>query len=289
MGSNPAPSVLYQPDGRIARLTLNRPEKLNAIDEGMPQALSDAVARANEDDAIHVIILSGAGRAFCSGYDLALYAETPRPCPGSQDMPWDPMIDFQLMYRNTQHFMSLWKSYKPVVCKIHGFAVAGGSDIALCSDLIIMAENAKIGYPPARIWGCPTTAMWVYRLGAERAKRLLLTGDLIDGREAERIGLVHKAVAEEELDQAVERLAQRMAGVPRNQLMMQKLMINQAFANMGMETTQIMATLFDGMTRHSPEGVAFKARSEAVGFKKAVAERDSGERISELFPGKPDR
>jgi len=289
MGSNPAPSVLYQPDGRIARLTLNRPEKLNAIDDGMPQALSDAVARANEDDAIHVIILSGAGRAFCSGYDLALYAETPRPCPGSQDMPWDPMIDFQLMYRNTQHFMSLWKSYKPVLCKIHGFAVAGGSDIALCSDLIIMAENAKIGYPPARIWGCPTTAMWVYRLGAERAKRLLLTGDLIDGREAERIGLVHKAVAEEELDQAVERLAQRMAGVPRNQLMMQKLMINQAFANMGMETTQIMATLFDGMTRHSPEGVAFKARSEAVGFKKAVAERDSGERISELFPCKPDR
>ena len=289
MGSNPAPSVLYQPDGRIARITLNRPEKLNAINDDMPQALSDAVARANADDTIHVIILSGAGRAFCSGYDLELYAETPRPCPGSQDMPWDPMIDFQLMYRNTQHFMSLWKSYKPVVCKIHGFAVAGGSDIALCCDLIIMAENAKIGYPPARVWGCPTTAMWVYRLGAERAKRLLLTGDLIDGREAERIGLVHQAVAEDELDQAVERLAQRMAEVPRNQLMMQKLMINQAFANMGMETTQMMATLFDGMTRHSPEGVAFKARSEAVGFKKAVAERDSGERISELFPGKLDR
>ncbi len=289
MSSIPAPCVLYQPDGRIARITLNRPEKLNAINDDMPQALSDAVGRANADDTIHVIILSGAGRAFCSGYDLELYAETPRPCPGSQDMPWDPMIDFQLMYGYTQHFMSLWKSYKPVLCKLHGFAVAGGSDIALCSDLVIMAENAKIGYPPARIWGCPTTAMWVYRLGAERAKRLLLTGDLIDGLEAERIGLVHKAVAEDELDQAVERLAQRMAGVPINQLMMQKLMINQAFANMGMETTQIMATLFDGMTRHSPEGVAFKARSEAVGFKKAVAERDSGERISEHFPGKPDR
>ena len=267
--------VVYQADGRIARITLNRPEKLNAIDDEMPSLLKDAVSRANDDDTIHVIVLSGAGRAFCSGYDLELYAETPRPCPGSQDMPWDPMIDFKLMYSNTQHFMSLWKSHKPVVCKVQGFAVAGGSDIALCSDLIVMAENARIGYPPARVWGCPTTAMWVYRVGAERAKRLLLTGDLIDGREAERIGLVHKAVPADKLDEEVEHLAGRMAGVPKNQLMMQKLMINQAFANMGLETTQMMATLFDGITRHSPEGVAFKARAEEVGFKQAVKERDS--------------
>ena len=267
--------VVYQADGRIARITLNRPEKLNAIDDEMPSLLKDAVRRANDDDTIHVIVLSGAGRAFCSGYDLELYAETPRPCPGSQDMPWDPMIDFKLMYSNTQHFMSLWKSHKPVVCKVQGFAVAGGSDIALCSDLIVMAENARIGYPPARVWGCPTTAMWVYRVGAERAKRLLLTGDLIDGREAERIGLVHKAVPADKLDEEVEHLAGRMAGVPKNQLMMQKLMINQAFANMGLETTQMMATLFDGITRHSPEGVAFKARAEEVGFKQVVKERDS--------------
>lgn len=280
--------ILYHTDGPIARITLNRPEKLNAINDEMPQALSDAVSQAVDDDAVHVIILSGAGRAFCSGYDLDLYAETPRPCPGSQDMPWDPMIDFKFMYRNTRHFMSLWRSDKPVICKVHGFAVAGGSDIALCSDIIIMSEDAKIGYPPARIWGCPTTAMWVYRIGAERAKRMLLTGDLIDGREAERIGLVYKAVPEEQLDNTIETLAQRIAGVPLNQLMMQKMMINQALSNMGLETSQIMATLFDGMTRHSPEGVAFKARVEAVGFKKAVAERDSGERISRLFPGKPD-
>ena len=267
--------VVYQADGRIARITLNRPEKLNAINDEMPPLLNDAVIRANEDDTIHVIVLSGAGRAFCSGYDLELYAESPRPCPGSQDMPWDPMVDFKLMYSNTQHFMSLWKSHKPVVCKVQGFAVAGGSDIALCSDLIVMAENARIGYPPARVWGCPTTAMWVYRVGAERAKRLLLTGDLIDGREAERIGLVHKAVPADKLDEEVEHLAGRMAGVPKNQLMMQKLMINQAFANMGLETTQMMATLFDGITRHSPEGVAFKARAEEVGFKQVVKERDS--------------
>ena len=267
--------ILYQTDGRIARITLNRPEKLNAINDEMPPLLNDAVSRANENDAIHVIVLSGAGRAFCSGYDLELYAETPRPCPGSQDMPWDPMVDFKMMHNNTQHFMSLWKSHKPVVCKVQGFAVAGGSDIALCSDLIVMAENARIGYPPARVWGCPTTAMWVYRVGAERAKRLLLTGDLIDGLEAEKIGLVHKSVSEDKLEKEVEDLAGHIAGIPKNQLMMQKLMINQAFANMGLETTQMMATLFDGITRHSPEGVAFKARAEEVGFRQAVKERDS--------------
>ena len=267
--------ILYQADGRIARITLNRPDKLNAINDEMPPLLNDAVSRANADDTIHVIVLSGAGRAFCSGYDLELYAETPRPCPGSQDMPWDPMVDFKMMHSNTQHFMSLWKSHKPVVCKVQGFAVAGGSDIALCSDLIVMAENARIGYPPARVWGCPTTAMWVYRVGAERAKRLLLTGDLIDGLEAEKIGLVHKSVSEDKLEKEVEDLAGRIAGIPKNQLMMQKLMINQAFANMGLETTQMMATLFDGITRHSPEGVAFKARAEEVGFKQAVKERDN--------------
>jgi enoyl-CoA hydratase len=271
--------VLYERAARIGRITLNRPERLNAIDMALPPGLSAAVQRANDDDEVHVIILSGAGRAFCSGYDLKIYAEAPRPCPFSQDMPWDPMIDYKGMNECTRHFMSLWRSYKPVICKVHGYAVAGGSDMALCSDIIIMGENARIGYPPARVWGCPTTAMWLYRVGAERAKRLLLTGDLIDGLEAARIGLVSRAVPEDSLDEAVEEMAQRMAGVPKNQLMMQKLMINQAYANMGLETTQMIATLFDGITRHSPEGVAFKERVEEVGFNQAVKERDSGDPI----------
>jgi enoyl-CoA hydratase len=169
-----------------------------------------------------------------------------------------------------------------VICKVHGYAVAGGSDIALCADLVVMAEDARIGYPPARVWGCPTTAMWVYRLGAERAKRMLLTGDLVTGAEAARMGLVSEAVPTAELDEAVERWAARMAGVPRNQLMMQKLMINQAYENMGLQTTQMLATLFDGITRHSPEGFAFKTRCEQVGFKQAVKERDSGAPIPRL-------
>ena len=275
-----AAPVLYARDGRIARITLNRPEKLNAIDGEMPRALRSAVEEAGRDDSIHVIVLSGAGRAFCAGYDLERYAERPRPQDYSQDLPWDPMLDYRGMSENTACFMSLWRSFKPVICKVHGYAVAGGSDIALCADVVVMAEEARIGYPPARVWGCPTTAMWVYRVGAERAKRLLFTGDLITGREAARIGLVSEAVPARELDPAVERLAARMAGVPRNQLMMQKLMVNQAYENMGLAATQMFATVFDGITRHTPEGFAFKTRCEQVGFKQAVRERDSGEPIA---------
>ena len=214
--------VLYKKEGRIAHIILNRPGSLNAIIDGLPQALSEKVRMANDDDEVHVIVLSGAGRAFCSGYDLKEFAEKPRPTLGSQAMPWDPMVDYKYMRSCTDHFMSLWRSYKPVICKVHGYAVAGGSDIALCADIVVMADEAMIGYPPARVWGCPTTMMWVYRLGAEKAKRMLLTGDLINGVEAQRMGLVYKSVAADLLDAEVERLAQRMSGIPKTQLMMQK-------------------------------------------------------------------
>ena len=269
-------SVLYQRDGRIGRITLNRPDQLNAIDLEMPAALADAVACADSDPNVHVMVLSGAGRAFCAGYDMLAFAETEGPNPGIQDMPWDPIKDYQFMWANTQHFMSVFRAMKPVICKVHGFAVAGGSDIALCSDLVLMADDAQIGYMPARVWGSPTTAMWVYRLGPERAKRMLFTGDKITGVEAADMGLVLKSVPPEQLDAEVEALADRMATVPINQLAMQKLVINQAIEAMGLMNTQRFATLFDGITRHSPEGVAFKERSEAVGWKQAVQDRDQG-------------
>ncbi len=274
-------TLTYRRDGRIARITLNRPKRLNAITAAMPGEIAAAVAAANADAKVHVIVLAGAGRAFCAGYDLVEYAE--RKTPLIQDMPWDPMQDYAVMKGFTERFMALFKSYKPTICKVQGYAVAGGSDVALCCDLVVMAEDARIGYPPARVWGCPTTAMWVYRLGAERAKRMLLTGDLVDGREAKAMGLVADAVPAKALDARVEALAQRMAGVPQNQLMMQKLMINQALYNMGLEGTQMLATLFDGITRHSPEGMAFKRRAEKVGFKRAVQERDSGAALDELW------
>ena len=272
-----SPTLLYEVRDRIAVLTLNRPERLNAIGEHTGRELREAVARANADDAVHVIVLKGAGKAFCAGYDLKDFAEG--ESPWNQPMPWDPMVDFRMMKQNTDDFMSLWRSYKPTIAQVHGYAVAGGSDIALCCDLAVMAEDAKIGYPPARVWGCPTTAMWVYRLGAEKAKRMLLTGDLVDGREARAMGLVLDAVPPARLEARVLELAQRMAGVPKNQLMMQKLMVNQAYESMGLAATQMFATLFDGITRHSPEGQWFRAYAAEHGFHEAVRLRDSGEPI----------
>jgi enoyl-CoA hydratase len=269
-------TVLYEKDGPIGRITLNRPEVMNAIDLDLPDELANAVATANSDPGVHVIILSGAGKGFCAGYDLKAFAEAEGGNPGVQEMPWDPMKDYAFMHRNTQLFMSLWNSHRPVLAKVHGSAVAGGSDIALCCDMVLMAEDAQIGYMPSRVWGCPTTAMWVYRLGAEQAKRMMLTGDKIDGIEAARIGLIHKAVPVDQLDAEVEALAERMSTVPVNQLMMHKMLINQAIEAMGLFNTQRLATLFDGITRHSPEGMNFKVRSETVGWKQAVRERDQG-------------
>lgn len=272
------PKVLYEKDGRIGRVTLNRPEVMNAIDDDLPVELAAAIEQANADKDVHVIVLSGVGEAFCAGYDLQYYAEATSGDGNAmtQDMPWDPMQDYAFMMRNTELFMSLWRSHRPVIAKVHGYAVAGGSDIALCSDMIVMADDAQIGYMPARVWGCPTTAMWVYRLGPERAKRMLFTGDKINGPEAEQLGLVLKSVPAEGLDVEVERLAERIATVPLNQLMMQKLVVNQAIEAMGLKQTQMFATMFDGITRHSPEGLNFKARAEETGWKNAVRERDLG-------------
>jgi enoyl-CoA hydratase len=273
-------SVRYETGDRIARITLDRPERYNAIAPETPRLLREAVERANADDEVHGIVLEGAGEAFCAGYDLQR-AESSEGT--DDDTPWDPMQDYQMMKSNTEDFMSLFHSYKPTICKVHGYAVAGGSDIALCADVVVMAESAEIGYPPARIWGCPTTAMWVYRIGPEKAKRMLLTGDLITGVEAAEMGLVLEAVPDSELDTRVSELASRIASIPQNQLMMQKLMINQAYENMGLETTQMIATLFDGIARHTPEGEWFADRMREVGFQQAVDERDSGDPIDELI------
>ena len=267
--------VLFEKDGRIGRITLNRPGVMNAIDDDLPHELASVVAEADHDRDINVMVLSGAGKAFCAGYDLAHYAEGNGPNKVVQDMPWDPLQDFQFMWANTQAFMSLFRAMKPVICKVHGFAVAGGSDIALCADLTIMGDTAQIGYMPTRVWGCPTTAMWVHRLGPEKAKRMMFTGDKISGIEAAEMGLVLKSVPDEQLNAEVEALATRMASVPINQLAMQKMVINAAVEEK-INQIQRLATVFDGMARHSPEGMNFKARVAQVGWKQAVEERDQG-------------
>ena len=278
-------AVRYDVRDHRATLTLDRPERLNAITATMAREIGEAVAAANADDSVRVIVVEGAGRAFCAGYDLKLYAEGGVDHQGEV---WDPIRDFRGMKANTDHFFSLWRSAKPTVAKVHGYAVAGGSDIALSCDLVVMAEDARIGYMPARIWGCPTTAMWVYRLGAERAKRMLLTGDTIDGSQARDWGLVLDAVPAAALDDAVGTLVDRMAGVPINQLVMQKLMINQAYDNMGLQSTQNMAVLFDGITRHSPEGRWFVDFAQEHGFGAAVRWRDGGGFIPDGGGAVPD-
>jgi len=270
---------------RIGTLALNRPERLNAIDDEMPGEIRAAVEALNANDRVHVIVVEGEGAAFCAGYDLKYFAEGDADGRYTQPMPWDPMRDYAFMKDNTADFMSLWRSHKPTICKVHGYAAAGGSDIALCCDLIVMADDARIGYMPARVWGCPTTAMWVYRVGAMRAKRLLFTGDLIDGRTAADWGLATSSVPAAELDSEVRRLAERIAGVPHNQLMMQKLMINQAIDAMGLEQTQMLGALFDGIARHSPEGLWFKRYAEEHGFPAAVEWRDSGRPLPNVPPG----
>src|SRR4051812_18589457 len=246
---------------RIARLCLNRPERLNAINQAMPGDIRRAVAWAEQEDAVHVIVVEGAGRAFCAGYDLAEFAErSDRPegadQPARQEKsPWDPMVDYGVMKRYTEDFMALWRSSKPTIAKVHGAAVAGGSDIALCCDLLVVADDARIGYMPTRVWGCPTTAMWTYRLGPMRAKQMMFTGDVINGRTAAEWGLANMAAPMADLEETTRQLAARIAGVPRSHLAMHKMVVNQVLLHMGIEQTQQLATLFDGITRHNPEGL----------------------------------
>ncbi len=267
---------------RIARLLLNRPERLNAIDDQMPREIRAAVEWAQENDEVHVIIVEGAGKGFCGGYDLSNASEEMSEHPCQQERhPWEPMDDYARMKRNTDDFMSLWRCSKPTIAKVHGAAVAGGSDIALSCDLLVMEEDARIGYMPTRVWGCPTTAMWTYRIGPTRAKQMMFTGDMIDGRTAGEWGLANIVVPSEELDAAAGRLARRIAGVPRSQLAMHKMVVNQVMLTMGLEQTQMFATVFDGITRHNPEGLWFRRYAQENGFKAAVEWRDSGRPIPE--------
>jgi enoyl-CoA hydratase len=303
--------VEYVVDGRIARLTLNRPERGNGITRGLVTQLERSVEAADLDPAVHVLLLSGNGKGFCGGYDLVESAEgqgslgddapeaaapsgsplDPRVMMANHDPTsiWDPMIDYAMMSRNVRAFMSLFHCSKPVVCRVHGFCVAGGTDMALCSDLLVIAADAKIGYPPARVWGSPTTSLWAYRLGPQRAKRLLFTGDSLSGVEALEWGLAIEAPAAEALEERTEILVQRIARVPLNQLQMMKLLVNQSLYSQGLNATQVLGTVFDGITRHTREGYAFQQRAAEAGFRQAVHERDEPFATDPAsHPGSPD-
>ena len=286
-------TLTYEVTGSVARITLNRPERGNGITLEMPRELAACVERANLDPDVHVIALAGNGSGFCGGYDLVASAEHDMEGVAQPDAPegspldpmvqarnhdpsgtWDPVTDYQMMSRNLRGFMSLFHSEKPTVCKVHGYCVAGGTDMALCSDLLVVEDTAKIGYPPARVWGVPTSALWAYRVGPARAKRLLLTGDSIDGTTAAEWGLASEAAPAAELDDRFESLLERIGRVPINQLVMHKLLVNQALYAQGLQATQAMGVFFDGIARHTPEGFAWKQLAAEKGFKEAVRERD---------------
>jgi enoyl-CoA hydratase len=295
-------AVAYETTGRVARITLDRPERGNGINRALITELERWVERADLDPAVHVLLLAGNGNGFCGGYDLVESAEEQgRLGAAGEDLPpgspldprvmvanhdpgaiWDPMVDYAMMSRNVRAFMSLFHCSKPVVCKVHGFCVAGGTDMALCSDLLVIAADAKIGYPPARVWGSPTTSLWAYRLGAQRAKRLLFTGDSLSGAEALQWGLAIEAPAAAQLDARAEALVNRIARMPLNQLRMMKLLVNQSLLSQGLPSTQTLGTVFDGVARHTREGYEFQALAARDGFRAAVRARD--EPFSDLGP-----
>jgi enoyl-CoA hydratase len=285
-------TITYEVEGRVSRITLNRPQSGNGITLEMPQEIAGCVERANLNPAVHVIALAGNGGGFCGGYDLAAAAEGWKQRgaggapPGSPLDPaviaanhapeanWDPVTDFQMMWRNVRGFMSLFDSEKPVICKVHGYCVAGGTDMALCADLLLIADDAKLGYPPARVWGSPTTALWAHRIGIMRAKRLLLTGDSLTGAEAAEWGLATESAPANRLDERFESLLERVARLPVNQLVMMKLLTNQLARAQGLHATQLLGTFFDGIARHTEEGHAFARSMAESGFREAVRDRD---------------
>ena len=284
-------TMTYEVTGRVARITFNRPEKGNAIIAATPGELAACVERADLDPAVHVILVSGRGEGFCAGFDLSAYADG-TSSPGGDDragtvldgnaqavnhlpdQPWDPMIDYQMMSRFVRGFASLMHADKPTVVKIHGYCIAGGTDIALHADQVIAAADAKIGYPPMRVWGVPAAGLWAHRLGDQRAKRLLLTGDCITGAQAAEWGLAIEAPEPADLDERTERLVARIAAVPVNQLIMAKLALNTALLQQGVATSRMVSTVFDGIARHTPEGHAFVADAREHGFRDAVRHRD---------------
>jgi enoyl-CoA hydratase len=261
----------------VRHIVLTRAAEYNTITPALRDELSQAIDEADADHDVRVILLRAEGPAFCAGYGLdwstaAQADESKRIASGGR--VWDSVADYRMMKTFVDAYMKLWYAQKPTIAAVHGWCIAGGTDLVLCADLIVAAENASFGYPPSRVWGTPTTAMWVYRMGLERAKRYLLTGDEIPARKAVELGLILEVVPADALLAHAIALAVRMARVPVNQLVMLKLLCNQTAEHMGMASTRLLGTLFDGVARHTQEGLDFVRRAEATGFRGAVRERD---------------
>ena len=261
----------------VRQIVLTRAAEYNTITPALRDELSAAIDDADADHDVRVILLRAEGPAFCAGYGLdwstaAQADEAKRIASGGR--VWDSVGDYRMMKTFVDTYMKLWYAQKPTIAAVHGWCIAGGTDMVLCADMIVAAESASFGYPPSRVWGTPTTAMWVYRMGLERAKRYLLTGDQITARKAVELGLILEVVPDDQLQAHALGLARRMAQVPVNQLIMLKLLCNQTAEHMGMASTRLIGTLFDGVARHTQEGLDFVQRAADVGFRQAVRERD---------------
>jgi len=271
-------TLIYSTDGALATVTLNRPERLNTIVPPLPDELEAAVQHALADASVKVIVLRGAGRAFCAGFDFGggfhHWDESL-----TTDGEWDPGKDFVMATMGNvgpvPKFMSLWRSPKPVIAQVHGWCVGGGSDLALCADLVIASEDARIGTPYSRMWGAYLSGMWLYRLGLTRAKEYALTGKPLSGRDAADVGLINGAVPFERLEDEVRALAERLAAIPSSQLAAMKLVVNQAYENMGLASTQTLGPILDGLMRNTPDARRFVELAESEGVQRAVAERDA--------------
>jgi enoyl-CoA hydratase len=270
-------TILYTTDGPRATITLNRPDALNTIVPPMPDEVEDAVTLATRDPDIKVIVVRGAGRAFCAGYDFGGgFHHWDRAI--TTDGGWDPGKDFAMatapQLAPTQKFMSIWRTCKPVIAQVHGWCIGGGSDFALCADLVVASEDAVIGTPYSRMWGAYLSGMWVFRLGLAKAKEHALTGRPLTGRQAADIELINQAVPFAELEATVAALAADLARIPASQLAAMKLVVNQAYENMGLASTQVLGPILDGLMRNTPEALAFIHRAETEGVSAVVAERD---------------
>jgi enoyl-CoA hydratase len=271
-------TLLYETDGdAIATITLNRPERLNTIVPPMPDELEAAVNEATRDEQVKVIVLRGAGRSFCAGFDFAGgFHHWDRGL--TTDGAWDPGKDFAMATAQAvgpvPKFMSLWRSPKPVIAQVHGWCVGGGSDMALCADLIVASEDARIGTSYSRMWGCYLTGMWLYRLGLTKAKEYSLTGKPLSGVQAVQAGLINAAVPFERLEDEVRERAQQLAAIPLSQLSAMKLIVNQAYENMGLASTQALGPILDGLMRNTPEAKEFIELAEREGVGSVVARRD---------------
>lgn len=268
--------ALYSKTGSIATITLNRPEKYNTLRPSILADLDDALRQANNDNEVKVIVLEGAGDAFCAGFD---FSDGLEHFEGITEENYDPGLDVDLVinpYKTYMtQFMGLWRGLKPTIAKVHGYCMGGGSEMALCADLVVASDDARIGTPYSRVWGCHLSGMWVYRLGLAKAKYYALTGEWVSGEEAARIELINQSVPLEELDQTVQTLAEKLAQIPLTQLISMKLIVNQAYDNMGLQSTQTLGPILDGIMRNTPEGRDFVRVAKDKGVKAAVTMRDA--------------